>query len=178
VRCYVSQSDTTEQNCSARKQLPKLAAAFPIFSECRKKRMPHTATPGGVGFFAVGPHWRLGCATRRFHRETLCRKSRGHRWTKAKSGAFAPLLTVIARQRVLSSAANRDGLVTAHHLHQFGLRLEPVVVSVFVGSVAGLVDLVSANSYLFLRESAHLVLRVRFLWRRLNSFLTYLDDRF
>src|SRR5271166_4789454 len=46
------------------------------------------------------------------------------------------------------------GLFTARHLHQFCLGLEPVRVSMFVSSVAGLVDLVSAYSDLLIRERA------------------------
>jgi hypothetical protein len=40
-------------------------------------------------------------------------------------------------------------LFTAYHLHQFGLGLEPVLISVFVGPVAGLIDLVSARRTTF-----------------------------
>ena len=42
------------------------------------------------------------------------------------------------------------GLLDAHEFHQFGLRLNPILVGVIVVSVARLVDLVSADSYLVL----------------------------
>ena len=73
---------------------------------------------------------------------------------------------------------HRSRLFAAHHLHQFGLGLKPVVVSVFFGSVAGLVDLVSADSYLFIREGTRREWLRSLLLFRNDSLRTDLDVRF
>src|ERR1022692_1514080 len=44
-------------------------------------------------------------------------------------------------------------LFAAHEFHQLGLCLDPIRVSIVLGPVAKLVDLVSAGSYLVFRET-------------------------
>ena len=66
----------------------------------------------------------------------------------------------------------------AHEFHQFGLCLDPILVRTVVGSVARLIDLISAGPYLVFREGTRGIILGRYwLFGRIR-FLANLDFGF
>src|SRR5271165_7209035 len=68
-----------------------------------------------------------------------------------------------------------SGLLPAQQFCQFGLGLAPVLVSMFVGSVAGLVDLVSAYPDFFVRKGTRWSLLCRLCLLRLGRLQANLN---